>query len=74
MTPPAEERTVEQRLDVLEQHDQDAMKEAVKEAIKEWLDEQFARVGKWTVNGVLAAGLAALVYFILVHNGWKQSP
>lgn len=48
-------------------------KEVVKEALKEWLDEKFILVGKWTVNGVLAAALAALVYAILIHQGWKHS-
>ena len=49
-----------------------ATKDAVKEALKEWLDEKFLLVGKWTVNGVLAAGLAALVYVILMQQGWKH--
>lgn len=70
-------RTISERLDALE-NDQSPLhgvaKEAVKEALKEWLDDQFARVGKWTVNGILAAALAALVYFILIHQGWKQVP
>lgn len=69
-------RTTEQRLDALEMDQSNPLhgvtKEAVKEALKEWLDAQFAKVGKWTVNGVVAAALVALVYFILVHNGWKQ--
>lgn len=72
-----EPRSTEERLDALEQEQLTPLhgvtKEAVKEALKEWLDEQFARVGKWTVHGVLALSLAALVYFILVHNGWRQS-
>lgn len=70
-------RTTEERLSALELDQQAPLhgvaKEAVKEALKEWLDAQFAKVGKWTVNGVVAAALVALVYFILVHNGWKQS-
>lgn len=70
-------RTVSERLDALE-HDQDPLhgitKAAVKEAIKEWLDEQFVKVGKWTVHGIVAMSLAALVYFILLHNGWKHTP
>ncbi len=78
MTPP-EERSVSQRLDALEAHEAHeldpasvATKEAVKEALKEWLDDKFLLVGKWTVNGVLAAGLVALVYAILIHQGWKH--
>lgn len=68
-------RTVDERLTALETEAplHGVTKDAVKEALKEWLDEQFARVGKWTVHGVLAVALAALVYFILVHNGWRQT-
>lgn len=47
-------------------------KAAVKEAIKEWLDEQFAKLGKWTLGSLAALGLAALVYLILWANGWRQ--
>lgn len=69
-------RTTDERLTALESEQGSPLhgvtKEAVKEALKEWLDEQFARVGKWTVHGIIAAALAALVYFILVHNGWRQ--
>ena len=71
-----EPRSLEQRLDALEMDQSNPLhgdtKEAVKEALKEWLDEQFARVGRWTVYGIVAAGLVALVYFILMHNGWRQ--
>lgn len=78
MTPPEEhtehDRAVDRRLAALESPVTDAMKDAVKEAITEWLDAKFQAVGKFTVNGVLAAGLAALVYFILVYSGWKQEP
>jgi hypothetical protein len=71
------DRAVDRRLDALESPNSpvtDAMKEAVKEALKEWLDQKFLMVGKYTVNGILAAGLAGLVYFILLHSGWKQEP
>lgn len=69
-------RTTEQRLDALEMDQSNplhgATKAAVKEAIKEWLDDQFAKFGKWTFHGILAAALAALLYFILIHQGWRQ--
>lgn len=69
-------RTTDERLTALEAEAgaplHGVTKEAVKEALKEWLDEQFARVGRWTVYGIVAAGLVALVYFILMHNGWRQ--
>ena len=47
-------------------------KAVVKEALTEWLDGKFAQFGRWSFYGIAAAGLAALVYFILVHNGWRQ--
>lgn len=75
---PPEPHTVEERLTALEHEQQQdplhgVTKDAVKEALKEWLDSQFARVGKWTVNGIISAALVALLYFVLWHNGWKHS-
>ena len=37
-------------------------KEAIKEALQEWLDSQFSKFGKWTLNGLLSVGLVGLVY------------
>lgn len=51
--------------------DKETQKAAIKEAINEWLDAQFAMVGRWTVNGVLAAALAGLLYAFLTTRGWK---
>ena len=51
--------------------DREAQKEAVKEAITEWLDTQFATVGRWTVRGIIAVGLAGLLYAYLVTHGFK---
>lgn len=48
--------------------DEDTMKRAVKEAIKEWLNEQFARFGKWSLAAIGAMALAAITY-ILVSAG-----
>jgi len=50
--------------------DKEIMKDAVKEAIIEWLNEQFAKVGKWTMRGIAAMGFAALVYVWLTMHGW----
>ena len=47
-------------------------KEAVKEALHEWLDEKFALFGKWSLNGILAAVLVAVAYFVLAANGWHK--
>ena len=48
------------------------LKQAYKEATKEWLDEQFAKFGRWSFFGVLCSGLTALVYFILWMNGFQR--
>jgi hypothetical protein len=48
-------------------------KEALKEAIKEWLDEQFTHFGKWSMSGIAALALAALLYFILTNQGWQKT-
>lgn len=45
-------------------------KRAMKEAVDEWLDAKFQQVGKWTLRGIAAGGLAALTYF-LIHFGGK---
>lgn len=50
----------------------DPVKDALKEALKEWLDEKFTEVGKWTARGVFVAAFGALIYFILITNGWKS--
>lgn len=44
----------------------------LKAALREWLDEQFAAVGKWTLRGLAAMGLSALVWLILTANGWHK--
>lgn len=51
--------------------DREEQKAAIKEAISEWLDVQFAVVGRWTVNGILAAAVAGLFYAWLVTKGFK---
>lgn len=47
-------------------------KDALKEALKEWLDDKFASFGKWSFGTLAAVGLASLVYFILLMNGWHR--
>lgn len=46
-------------------------KAAIKEAISEWLDKQFIALGKWTLKGFSAMGLAALVYLWAAAHGWS---
>jgi len=45
-------------------------KEIVKEAIKEWMDEQFARFGRWSLYTILAAAVAGVAYVTLFVHGW----
>ena len=46
-------------------------KAIVKEAITEWLDDKYSEFGKWTLHGVVAAGLAASAYFLVTHGWFK---
>lgn len=50
--------------------DEDRVKEALKEGLKEWLDEQYARVGRWTVGAFLTMLFSTLVWLILYKNGF----
>lgn len=47
------------------------MKQAVREGIREFLDEKFRQFGKWSLGGLAAMGLAALIYLILTMHGWR---
>lgn len=40
----------------------------LKEALQEWLDAKYAEFGKWTIRGVMAAALVALVIFLTAHG------
>lgn len=48
------------------------IRQELKAALREWLDEQFAVVGRWTLRGLAAMGLGALVWLILTANGWHR--
>lgn len=48
----------------------DEIKGVVKDAIKEWLSEQLSSFGWWTLKGILALGLAGLLWLALVKAGW----
>lgn len=50
----------------------DQIKQAAKEAIKEFLDDKFALFGKWSMGGIAAMFLAAMVFFLLAANGWHR--
>ncbi|MFZ6871174.1 hypothetical protein ACO0LF_03805 [Undibacterium sp. Di27W] len=49
-----------------------AEKQAMKEALQEWLDKQLAEFGWWTLKGLAAAGLVALIALILMSQGWHK--
>ena len=64
----------DQRLTDLEDEAYDRRTETkavIKEALKEWMDEKFAAFGRWSIIGIAAAALFALMYFILAVKGWK---
>ena len=46
------------------------MKKAAKEAIKEFLDERFAAFGRWSFYTIGALALVAILYMILISQGW----
>ena len=52
--------------------DKDEMKEAIREALREWLDDKYASFGKWSFHGLLAAGLAGMVYLFMISQGWHR--
>ena len=39
-----------------------------KQALQEWLDARYAEFGKWTMRGLLAAALAAVLIFLTGHG------
>lgn len=47
-------------------------KRVIKEAIREWLDEQFAKFGRWSLYGLLAAATTVILYMTLIANGWHR--
>ncbi|MDE2467973.1 MAG: hypothetical protein KGL35_04340 [Bradyrhizobium sp.] len=43
-------------------------KQILREALKEWLEEKYASVGKWTLRGIGALMLYALVMYLTSHG------
>jgi hypothetical protein len=47
----------------------DHVKDVMGEVIKEWMDEQFAKVGKWTLRGLMVILFSLFVHiFIASHT------
>jgi hypothetical protein len=49
---------------------QDHEKEAIKEALSDWLDDKFAEFGRFSLKGILAVTLVAVVYLWSASQGW----
>ena len=54
------------------EEEREAIKLALQEALREWLEEKYAAFGKWSIHGLMAAGLVALVWLILISSGWHR--
>jgi hypothetical protein len=47
----------------------DDQKELFKQAVKEWMDEQYAKFGKWILGRLLIAGLTSFLLWYIAHTG-----
>jgi hypothetical protein len=47
------------------------LKVVIKEAIKEWLNEKFQAFGRWSLTGLAAAVLTAMIWLILKSKGFE---
>lgn len=63
-------RTDEDDIELRIRLQKEMVKQALKDGLKEWLNEKFSEVGRWTIRAGAAAGLAAIVYFVLQFSGW----
>lgn len=50
--------------------DNKEQKEIFKQAVKEWMDENYLKVGKYTVNAIGVLIVAGLIYFLLWTQGY----
>ena len=46
----------------------DEQKALFKQALQEWLDAKYSEFGRWTLHGIAAAALVALVVFLTAHG------
>ena len=52
--------------------DREDVREGAKAAIREFLDEQFAKFGRWSFYGLASIVLCALVYWAASMHGWHK--
>lgn len=55
----------------MSQDDEKRQIEIMQKAIELWLDKKFAEFGRWSLYGILAAGFAAWIYFIMMVDRGK---
>lgn len=51
--------------------DKDAQKRVMKEAMQEWLDKKLAEFGWWTMKGLGALAVSALLWAAFKTGGFK---
>lgn len=52
---------------------EDEVKRIMKEALKEWLDEQFAKFGRWSFYSLVTISFSAVMYLYLIVYGAKKA-
>lgn len=60
--------------EILRGVDREERKVVIKEALNEWLNCQFARFGRWSARGLVAAVIVAVAYLFFVSHGWVRMP
>lgn len=63
---PCEKETVMPEMTPEEQ--KEIVRAAIEKAARDWLNDMYAMVGKWTVRGITAMALVALIVFLGRHG------
>ena len=53
---------------LMENMSKEEYKALVKDAIGEWLDTKYSQFGRWTIHGILAMVLGAVVMYLSTHG------
>ena len=53
---------------LMENMSKEEYKALVKDAIGEWLDTRYSQFGRWTIHGILAMVLGAVVMYLATHG------